>query len=106
MLARKARPLVDGLTDVGSIVEQNVEIASVDWAPALGPHALVGQFPCQNCCRSDLRKAVEDHPYRRGFIFIHNELAVFHLVAEGRVSAFDTRCQMRRIKVKRYVVTS
>src|SRR3954470_21503455 len=87
MLPGEGRALVYALSDVGSVVEQDVQIASVDPAATLGAHALFSQSAGKCCCRPDLHETLEDHANRRRFSVVHDQLAVLHFVTEGRVPA-------------------
>src|SRR3954470_3383904 len=87
MLSGEGRALVYALSNVRSVVEQDVQVATINGPAALGAHALISQGAGK--CRGgpDLHETLEDHADRRGFRIVYDQLAVLHLVAEGRVSA-------------------
>ena len=87
MLARIDRALVHGLSDVGAVVQELVDVALVDELAVFAGDALGAQRAHQRGGRADLGEPLEDHADRLGVRFVDDELAVLDVVAERHEAA-------------------
>jgi hypothetical protein len=78
--------LCTAFTDVNP-VEQLVDITLVDQLALLAADIFSAEFSHQVGCRADLDEPVENHPDGRGFGLVHDQLAIFHVIAERNKAA-------------------
>ena len=80
---------MDGFADIDPIVQQTINELLVDpFALAIGYASFV-KHASQCCSRADLNKSGEDIADDLGLCGHDDQLAVFHVIAEGQVAAHE-----------------
>ena len=81
------RTFVNNFANIRVVVKHSVKVFFVDFVAAWCQHPTVLNSPSQFSCRPNLKKTHEDPADFFSSLLVHQQLAIFHMVAIGRGTA-------------------